>query len=252
MKKHAEVRIFLAVVVLLWGVSFARSQSSPRFKAVAFDYLAIFDPNSVIPEAERSFPGKGAEFTKIWRAKQFEYGFLRSITNRHADFFKVTEDALVYTAKVMNLELPPENKNRLLDAYLTLKPWPDSEDALRKLKAAGVQIITISNFSQKMLRANADGAGIAALFDELLSTEVNGTYKPDPRAYELGMKRLNLKKNEILFVAFGGWDAYGAKNFGYKTYWMNRFKLPVEQLGIQPDMTSNDMEGLLNVVLDHH
>src|SRR5579885_2400526 len=213
MIKRAEVRILLVVIDLLLGVSLAQSQSSARFKAVAFDYFVIFDPNSVIPEVEKAFPGKGAEFTRLWRAKQFEYGFLRSITNRHADFFKV------------------------------------SEDALRKLKAAGVQIITIANFSQKMLRANADRAGIAALFDELLSTEINGTYKPDPRAYELGMKRLNLKKSEILFVAFGGWDAYGAKSFGYKTYWMNRFKLPVEQLGIQPDMTSNDMEGLLNVVL---
>ncbi len=252
MIKRAEVRILLVVIDLLLGVSLAQSQSSARFKAVAFDYFVIFDPNSVIPEVEKAFPGKGAEFTRLWRAKQFEYGFLRSITNRHADFFKVTEDALVYTAKAMNVELPLENKNRLLDAYLALKPWPDSEDALRKLKAAGVQIITIANFSQKMLRANADRAGIAALFDELLSTEINGTYKPDPRAYELGMKRLNLKKSEILFVAFGGWDAYGAKSFGYKTYWMNRFKLPVEQLGIQPDMTSNDMEGLLNVVLDNH
>lgn len=254
MIKCAEVRIFLVVasLALLMGVSHAQNQSATRFKAVAFDYFVIFDPNSVIPEIEKAFPGKGAEFAKFWRAKQFEYGFLRSITHRHEDFFKVTEDALVYTAKAMNLELPQESRNRLLDAYLTLKPWPDSEDALRKLKAAGVQIITIANFSQKMLRANADRAGIAALFDELLSTEVNGTYKPDPRAYELGMKRLNLKKNEILFVAFGGWDAYGAKSFGYKTYWMNRFKLPVEELGIQPDMTSNDMEGLLNVVLNHH
>jgi 2-haloacid dehalogenase len=85
------------------------------------------------------------------------------------------------------------------------RPWPDAVAALRKLKAAGVRIITISNFSGKMLRANAEHAGISDLFDDVLSTEVNGTYKPDPRAYALGLKRLKLKKNEIVFAAFGGW-----------------------------------------------
>src|SRR3954464_3003451 len=229
----------------------AQQPSSPRFKAVAFDYFVIFDANSVIPAVEAAFPGKGVEFTKAWRAKQFEYGFLRSITDRHADFFKVTEDALVYTAAAMKLDLPPETRKHLLNAYLTLKPWPDAADALRKLKAAGVRIITIANFSHEMLRSNAEGAGIADLFDELLSTEVNGTYKPDPRAYALGMERLNLKKEDIVFAAFGGWDAYGAKSFGYQTYWVNRFNLPVEELGVQADQTSDSLEGLLKFVLGH-
>ena len=83
------------------------AQAAPRFKAVAFDYFVIFNANSVVPAVEKAFPGKGTEFTKAWRAKQFEYGFLRSITGRHADFFKVTEDALVYTAEAMKLELTP-------------------------------------------------------------------------------------------------------------------------------------------------
>ena len=211
--------------------------------------FVIFHANSVIPEVERVFPGKGMEFTKAWRAKQFEYGFLRSITSQHEDFFKVTEDALVYTAEAMKLDLTPEARKKLLNAYLTLKPWRDAVDALRKLKAAGVHVITIANFSGKMLRANAEGAGITDLFDELLSTEVNGTYKPDPRAYALGIERLHLKKEEIVFAAFGGWDAYGAKSFGYPTYWVNRFNLPAEELGVRADQTSNNLEGLLKFVL---
>ena len=231
------------------GQCSAQKQASPRFKAIAFDYFVIFDPNSIVPEVEKVFSGKGTEFAKAWRAKQFEYGFLRSITNRHADFLKLTEDALIYTAAAMRLELTSVSKKRLLNAYLALKPWPDAVAALRKLKASGIRIITISNFSQKMLRANAEGARITDLFDELLSTEVNGTFKPDPRAYELGVERLQLKKEEILFAAFGGWDAYGAKSFGFTTYWVNRFNLPVEQLGIEPDRTSDDFEGLLRFVL---
>jgi 2-haloacid dehalogenase len=249
---HGVKRLLAIVCIVLGsGQSYAQNQSAPRFKAIAFDYFVIFDPNSVIPEVDKAFPGKGAEFTKLWRAKQFDYCFLRTITNRHADFSKVTEDALVYTAEEMKLDLSPEIRKRLLNAYLALKPWPDAVDALRKLKASGMRIITIANFSPKMLRSNADAAGITDLFDDLLSTEENGTYKPDPRAYELGVERLKLRKEEIVFAAFGGWDAYGAKTFGYPTYWVNRFNLPAEELGIEADKTSNTMNGLVNFVLGH-
>ncbi len=240
--------IFVFILTLSPHVSVASSPKL-RFKAVAFDYFVIFDPNSVVPEVEKVFPGKGLEFTKAWRAKQFEYGFIRSITKHHADFFDVTGDALDYTAEAMGLKLTPENRTLLLNSYLTLKPWPDSIAALKKLKAAGVRIITIANFSKKMLLANADHAGITNLFDDLLSTEVNKTYKPDGNAYQLGMKRLKLEKNEIVFAAFGGWDAFGAKSFGYPTYWVNRFKLPTEKLGLEADQTSNDIAGLLEFVL---
>ncbi len=242
---------FFAVVaagILVCGISHAHA--APRFKAVAFDYFVIFNPNSVVPAVEKVFPGKGADFTKAWRAKQFEYSFLRSITGRHEDFFKVTEDALVYTAAAMKLELSADAKQELMNAYLTLEPWPDAIEGLKRLRAAGVRIITIANFSPHMLRANAEHAGIADLFDDLLSTAANHTYKPDPRAYELGVARLGLKKEEIAFAAFGGWDAYGAASFGYPTYWVNRFNLPVEMLGIVADRTSSDFAGLIEFVLN--
>jgi 2-haloacid dehalogenase len=251
--KHYSRLILCAPVIcvlLLWGM-FAQAAEPPKpaFKAVAFDYFVLFDPNSVVEQVEKEFPGRGLEFTRAWRSKQFEYGFLRSITDRHADFFEVTADALDYTAQAMQLQMSPERRARLLQAYLALKPWPDTISSLRKLKAAGVRIITIANFSPRMLRENADRAGITALFDDLLSTEVNRTYKPDPRAYELGMQRLGLQKREIVFAAFGGWDAYGAKNFGYPTYWVNRFNLPAERLGVEADRTSANLKGVLEFVL---
>jgi 2-haloacid dehalogenase len=240
----------LFVVLSLFNIrSHSVTPPNPHFKAVAFDYFVIFDPNSVVPEVESAFPGKGVEFAKVWRSKQFEYSFLRSITNDHQDFFKLTADALDYTAEQMHLELTSETRARLLNAYLNLKPWPDAVPALKKLRAAGVRIITIANFSPTMLRANADNAGVMNLFDELLSTEVNGTFKPDPRAYELGMKTLHLRKDEIVFAAFGGWDAYGAKRFGYATVWVNRFNLPIEKLGTVPDRASTNMDGVLEFVL---
>ena len=221
----------------------------PRFKAVAFDYLVLFDPNSLVPAVEQNFPGKGRELTQLWRTRQFEYTWLRSITDRYVDFFAVTEDALVYAAKAMKLELTSERKQRLLNAYLHLAPWPDTADTLRRLKESGIRVIALANFSPRMLQANAQNAGLTGLFDALLSTDANRTYKPDPRAYRLAMERLHLPKREILFAAFGGWDAAGAKAFGYPTVWVNRFNQPAEELGIQPDQISSDLSGLLEFVL---
>lgn len=244
--------MFRLIAILLCLTScavWAAPQQSTRFKAVAFDYFVIFNPNSVVPAVEKVYPGRGMEFTKAWRAKQFEYGFLRSITQQHADFFKVTEDALVYTAEAMRLPLSAADKEALMNAYLSLTPWPDAVAGLQKLKERGIKIITIANFSPKMLRDNADNAGITQYFDELLSTQANATYKPDSRAYDLGLQRLGLKKEEVVFAAFGGWDAYGAKSFGYPTYWVNRFNLPVERLDVKADATSGDMTGLLEFVL---
>lgn len=236
-------------VAILFASSAQAQTSAPRYKAVAFDYFVIFDPNSVVPEVEKVFPGKGLEVTKAWRTKLFEYSFLRSITKNHEDFFKVTENAMLYTLASMKLEASNEQKQQLLNAYLSLKPWPDAVESLEKLKASGVKLIALSNFSQMMLKSNADHAGITGLFDELISTEVNGTYKPQPEAYALGIQHLGLKKEEITFAAFGGWDAYGAKIFGYPTYWVNRFNLPTENLGIKADATSNNFQGLLDFVL---
>jgi len=250
----------IAAVLLVAGIAVAVSSAQttparrqtaaqPRFKAVAFDYFVLFNADSVIPEVEKVFPGRGRELTNLWRTRQFEYGWLRSITNRYVDFFTITEDALVYAANALKLELTPDNKRRLADAYLHLTPWPDTADSLRRLKASGVRIIALANFSPAMIRSNADNAGLTDLFDALVSTDVNHTYKPDPRAYQLGIDHLHLAKQDIAFAAFGGWDAAGAKSFGYPTYWVNRFNQPVEELGIQADQTSTNLDGLLDFVL---
>ena len=248
---RATFKVILMICVLLpilialpTGVT-----AKPRFKAVAFDYFVIFDPASVVPFVEKEFPGKGTEFTKAWQRKQFEYAFLRSITGRYKDFFEVTADALDHTAESMKLTMTAGARSRLLGSYLVLKPWPDTVGALKKLKAAGVRIVAVSNFSDKMLRENADNAGITNLFDELLSTAANGKFKPDPRAYELGLDRLHLEKGEIAFAAFGSWDAYGAKSFGYPTFWVNRLGFPAERLGAEPDGSSPDLKGFLEFVL---
>jgi 2-haloacid dehalogenase len=219
-----------------------------QLKAVAFDYLVLFNPDSVVDDVEQMFPGKGREFTNLWRTRQFEYTWLRSITHRYVDFSAVTEDALGYTANVMNLALSDEARHRLLNSYFHLRPWPDTVNALRRLHESGIKVITLANFSPTMLRTNAESAGVTQLFDALLSTDANRTYKPDPHAYQLGVTWLHVPKREIVFAAFGGWDAAGAKSFGYPTVWVNRFNQPAEELGVRLDATVTDLDGLLDFV----
>jgi 2-haloacid dehalogenase len=221
----------------------------PRYKAVAFDYFVLFNPDSVVSVVDRAAPGKGREFTAVWRTRQFEYSWLRSITGRYVDFSGITRDAMVYAAHSTHVDLTESQQRQILDAYLHLTPWPDTAEALRRLRESNVRVITIANFSPSMLRANAENAGLTPLFDALVSTDANHTYKPDPRAYQLGMDRLELAKQDIVFAAFGGWDAAGAKSFGYPTVWVNRFNQPPEELGLVPDRTVDDLNGLLDFVL---
>ena len=231
------------------SVVHGETPAAPRFKAVAFDYFVLFNPDSLVADVDREFPGKGRELTNLWRTRQFEYAWLRSMTHRYVDFFAITEDALVYAANAMRLALTPESARRLLDSYLHLAPWPDTADTLRTLRASGIRVITIANLSPGMLRSNAERAGLIELFDALISTDANKTYKPDPRAYRLGTDHLRLAKQDILFAAFGGWDAAGAKAFGYPTFWVNRFNQPGEELGLHPDRTGPNLSGLLEFVL---
>jgi 2-haloacid dehalogenase len=250
------VAIAIAVGFAIASTPFAHPAASvqrgvrKQYAAVAFDYLVLFDPDSVVSAVDRIAPGRGREFTKLWRTRQFEYSWLRSITDRYVDFSAVTSDALRYTANAMHVELSAAQRNQLLDAYSQLTPWPDTADALRRLRTSDVRVITIANFSPTMLRENADRAGLTPLFDALLSTDVNHTYKPDPRAYQLGVDRLKLDKRDIVFAAFGGWDAAGAKSYGYPTVWVNRLHQPPEELGLHPDRTVTDLSGLLDFVLE--
>jgi 2-haloacid dehalogenase len=172
------------------------------------------------------------------------------MSGRYVDFSKLTDDALVYAANAVQLELTASQRRQLMDAYLHLSPWPDTLHSLRRLRESDVRVITIANFSPAMLRANAEHAGLTTLFDALISTDANHSYKPDPRAYQLGVDRLRLAKQDIVFAAFGGWDAAGAKSFGYPTVWVNRFNQPAEELGFRPDRTVTDLEGLLDFVLN--
>jgi 2-haloacid dehalogenase len=215
--------------------SIGATKTTSRVKAIAFDALVVFDLRPVAALTEELFPGRGAEVSNAWRMRQFEYTWLRTLTGNYANFWQVTGDALTYTAKSLGLDLTNEKHDRLMESFLRLKAWPDVLPTLTAFKNAGVRMAFLSDFSAKMLDANIRSAGLGGLFDTHLTTDRVQAFKPDPRAYRMGIESFKLKREEIVFAAFGGWDAAGAKRFGYPTFWCNRFKLPTEELGVVPD-----------------
>jgi len=226
----------------------ARAATSSKIKAIAFDAFPIFDPRPVFALAEQLFPGKGAELSNAWRTRQFEYQWLRALSGRYADFWQTTEDALVFSGELLKLDLTTDKRKQLMDAYLGLKAWPDVLPALQSLKEAGIRLAFLSNATSKILDAGIKNSGLEGVFEHVLSTDKIKTYKPDPRAYQMAIDAFNLKREEILFVPFAGWDAAGAKSFGYTTFWVNRLNLPVEKLGVIPDAVGQNLTDLVGFV----
>ena len=219
--------------------------SRGNIRAVAFDGFPILDPRPVFSLVDQLYPDKGVELSNIWRTKQFEYTWLRTMSRRYADFWRVTNDALVFAAKSLKVELTAENRSRLMEAYLKLRCWPDVPAALGALKKAGIGIAFLSNLTDEMLDAGIKNSQLDGVFDHVLSTDRVKVYKPDPRAYQMGVDAFGLMRDQILFAAFAGWDASGAKSFGYRTFWVNRQNQPAEELGIAPDAIGGSLNDLV-------
>jgi 2-haloacid dehalogenase len=208
-------------------------------KAIAFDaYGTLFDVFSVTALGEELFPGQGDALAQLWRLKQLQYAMLRSLMGRHRDFWRLTEDGLVYAARSLGLALTPDKRARLLEAYLTLAAFPDVKPGLSALKERGLRLAILSNGEPKMLEAAARSAGIVDLLDAILSVEEVKIFKPSPRVYQLAPERLRVRPAELGFVSSNCWDVAGAASTGLRTFWIQRRAAePPEELGFTPDHT---------------
>ncbi|HEX2913845.1 MAG TPA: haloacid dehalogenase type II [Chloroflexia bacterium] len=206
-----------------------------RLKAFVFDaYGTLFDVRSVQSRCEEVFPGYGAAITTMWRTKQLEYSWLRSLMNRYADFWQVTEDGLRYTCLALGLEPDQTALERIMESYLSIAPYPDTGQALQAL--APYPLAILSNGTPSMLEAAVRNAGLEAVFSAVLSVDEIQIYKPHPSVYGLATAKLNLPPEEIAFVSSNGWDVAGAKAFGFYVCWLNRTNAPVEELDVRPDL----------------
>ena len=225
----------------------ANSETRFSVDALVFDaYGTLFDVQSVAALAERMFSGRGNELAKAWRAKQLEYTWLQSLmlspTQRRDDFAAVTAHALDHALDALGLALQPAMRHRLLDAYLDLSPFPDAAPALAEL--APLPRIVLSNGTRAMLEPLAAATGLALHLDAILSVDAAGIYKPSPRVYQLAVDHLKLLAVRIGFVSSNGWDAVGAKAFGFTVFWVNRGGAALERHGPRPDATITSLAEL--------
>lgn len=221
---------------------------APKIRAICFDLFTLFDPRSVVAVAKTLAPDHAVELCDAWRVRQFEYSWLRVVSGQYADFRRVTEDALMYAGKTRGLVFSQSQRDTLVAAYSQLELWPDARASLTAWKNAGLRLAPLTNYTPQMLADLLRNAGISDLFDAQLSTDPVRTFKPDHRAYELGPSAFKLHREEIAFSAFGGWDAAGAKWFGFPTFWVNRLGVPPEELGPGPDATGPTLSELAQFV----
>ncbi|TPQ39416.1 haloacid dehalogenase type II [Bradyrhizobium guangdongense] len=190
-------------------------------KAVVFDaYGTLYDIQSVAEITEDAFPGYGEIITQVWRIKQLEYTWLRSLMQRYQDFATVTRDSLAYTLRILGLDYDTATFERVIEKYLHLDLYPDATSALTALKPRKLAIL--SNGSPDMLDALVRNSGLAPLLDATISVDANKIFKPSPQAYALIRDVLGTAPDEVLFVSSNPWDVAGAKAFGLNVAWIER------------------------------
>ncbi|MBI1172970.1 haloacid dehalogenase type II [bacterium] len=219
-------------------------------RAIAFDaYGTLFDVFSIGSLAEELFPGQGARIAMVWRDKQIEYTRVRTLCDRYADFWQVTQDALDYTCDLLGQSLTAADKARLMGQYARLAAFPEVVGVLQRLKAAALPMAILSNGTPAMLDQAVGAAGLGGVFDHILSADAVRRFKTAPEAYRMGPDTFGCPAGEILFVSCNGWDICGATWFGYRTFWLNRHGLPAERLGVTPDRTGTSLAEVADFAL---
>ena len=216
-------------------------------KAIVFDaYGTLFDVNSAAEKCKHKIGDKWEAFANFWRTTQLEYTWLRSLMNRHKDFWQITEDSLDKSMKVFNID--KSMKNELLNLYKVLSPYPEVKEVLGNLKKKNLKLAILSNGTPSLLNELVKTNDLNSLFDDLFSIEEVKIYKPDSKVYDLPVKKYKIKSNEITFLSANTWDVSGGGNYGYNSVWVNRNKSQFDNLDYQPKKEIGNLSQLLDIV----
>ena len=213
-------------------------------KACVFDaYGTLFDIHAPTAAIADELGDNAQSLSDMWRAKQLQYTWLRSLMDAYTDFWRVTGDGLDYALAAHDID-NPDIRQRLMDLYLTLDAYPDAIATLQKLKKAGYATGILSNGSPDMLTAAVNNSGLAKLLDEVMSVEDVGIFKPSARVYQMAVDRMGVLPRQICFVSANAWDASGAADFGFQVAHLNRFGQPAEKLPGVPKTVMNSLSDL--------
>ena len=218
-----------------------------NIKAIIFDaYGTLFDVNSAAEKCKGKIGDKWEDFANYWRTTQLEYTWLRSLMNKHKDFWKITEDSLDKSMKFFKID--NSMRNDLLDLYKVLSPFSEVKETLNKLKKKDFKLAILSNGTPSLLGNLVKNNNLENIFDDIFSIEEVGIFKPDSKVYELPVNKYNIKKNEILFLSANTWDVSGGGNYGYNSVWVNRNKNIFDNLDYQPLDEIHDLSELLEII----
>ena len=216
-------------------------------KAIIFDaYGTLFDVNSAAEKCKDKIGDKWESFANFWRTTQLEYTWLRSLMKRHKDFLQITEDSLDKSMRAFSID--PSMKNELLNLYKVLSPFKEVPETLKKLKGRNFKLAILSNGTPTLLDELVKSNNLDKLFDDVLSIEEVGIYKPDSRVYDLPIKKYKIKNSEVMFLSANTWDVSGGGNYGYQSIWVNRNNNIFDNLDFNPSNQIKDLTELVNLI----
>ena len=218
-----------------------------NIKAIIFDaYGTLFDVNSAAEKCKDKIGDKWEGFANYWRTTQLEYTWLRSLMNRHKDFWQITEDSLDKSIKAFKID--NSMRNELLDLYKKLSTFTEVKEVLNSLKKNNYKLAILSNGTPALLNKLVSSNDLTDIFDDIFSIEEVGIYKPDSKVYDLPVKKYQIKKDEVAFLSSNTWDVSGGGNYGYNSIWVNRNKNIFDNLDYKPKNEVENLKQLLDIV----
>jgi len=218
-----------------------------NIKAIIFDaYGTLFDVNSAAEKCKDKIGDKWEGFANYWRTTQLEYTWLRSLMNKHKDFWQITEDSLDKSMKAFKID--PSMRNELLDLYKILSIFPEVKEVLQNLKKKDYKLAILSNGTPTLLNELVTSNNLDNIFDDIFSIEEAGVYKPDSKVYNLPIKKYQIKKDEVAFLSANTWDVSGGGNYGYSSIWVNRNNNIFDNLDYKPKNEVKNLNQLLDII----
>ncbi len=216
-------------------------------KAIIFDaYGTLFDVNSAAEKCKDKIGDKWEEFANYWRTTQLEYTWLRSLMDRHKDFWQVTEDSLDKSMKAFKID--SSMRGELLDLYKILSTFPEVKEVLNNLKEKNYKLAILSNGTPSLLNELVKSNNLDSIFDDIFSIEEVGIYKPSSKVYDIPIKKFKIQKDEVLFLSANTWDVSGGGNYGYNSVWVNRNNNIFDSLDYIPQNQVKNLGELLDLI----
>ena len=218
-----------------------------NIKAIIFDaYGTLFDTNSAAEKCKDKIGTKWENFSNYWRTTQLEYTWLRSLMNRHKDFWHITEDSLDKSMRVFNIN--PKMRNELLDLYKILSLYPEVKETLKLLRKKNIKLSILSNGTPTLLDELVSSNNLKDIFDDIFSVEEVSIFKPNSKVYDIPVKKYKIEKKEVAFLSANTWDVSGGGNYGFNSIWVNRNNAIFDNLDYTPENQINNLKHLLDII----